>query len=191
VAGGDCGKAPELLDLSGRTSSTLFPATEAESLAAACQLKQAVTLEQLLDFEQKLGSKLSTDKMQELRGRVAEAYSAQGVAAEDRKDPYAAMAAYQKALEWNPGSGKARFNLGSIYLEDRKFDEAESQYRALAQAHPDDYEAYYWLAESILAQPVTPARKSEACELLRRSLSVADPKKREQFRNTMVAVECR
>jgi len=191
VAGGECGRASELLDLSGRISSESFPATEAESLAAACQLKQAVTLEQLLDFEQKLGPRLSAAKMQELRGRVAEAYAAQGVAAEDRKDTYAAVIAYRKALEWDPASSKARFNLGSIYLEDRKFDLAENQYRALAQAHPDDYEAYYWLAESILAQPLNAQRKGEACELLKRSLSVADLTKREQFRQTTSSVGCR
>lgn len=191
VAAGDCSKAPELLDLSVKPASKLFPAADAQSLAAACQLKQALTLDQLLEFEQKLGSKLDAAQMRQLRSRVADAYSAQGVAAEDRKDTYAAVIAYRKALEWDPSSSKARFNLGAIYLEDRKYDLAEGQYRALTQSHPDDFEAHYWLAESILAQPLNPTRKSEACELLKRSLAVSDPGKRDQFKQTFSSVGCR
>ena len=123
---------------------------------------------------------------QALMGRAV-----QGVTAEDRKDTRAAVAAYRKALDWDPTSGKARFNLGAIYLETKNYRLAEEQYRALVRTDPADYEAQYWLAESILAQPLSPARKNEACELLKRSLSIGDAGKKAQFTKAIEYVKCR
>ena len=118
------------------------------------------------------------------------AYADQGVAAEDKKDPYAAVVAYRNALEWNPGHSKARFNLGAVYIDEKRFNLAEAEYRALLEADATDYEAQYWLAESILAQQPSLARRVEACALLRGSLAIRDAEKRAQFTKAMTTARC-
>ena len=115
---------------------------------------------------------------------------AQGVAAEDSKDPYSAVAAYRKAIEWDPRNSKARFNLGAIYIEDKHYDQAEAEYRALVEADASDYEAHYWLALSILAQHPEPWRVTEACGLLQKALAINDPGKKAQFLKAMGAAGC-
>jgi len=191
VAGGNCANAAELLEVSGQLAEGGFPVAEAQAVALGCQVNAATTLDQLLEIEQKAGGKLSPQQSRELRSRIAEAYAAEGIAAEDRKDTYVAVSAYRKAIEYNPANSKARFNLGSIYLEDKKYPLAEEQYRALVEAFPADYEAQYWLAEAILAQPLSAARKSEACELLKRSLAISDAAKKAQFSKAFAAEQCR
>lgn len=191
VAAGDCTRVPELLEAAARLTPPQFPAGEAESLAFDCQMKEARTLEQLLALEGRTERKVPPEKSRELRGRIAEAYAADGVSAEDRRDLSAAVDAYRKALDWDPASSKARFNLGAIYLEHKNYPQAEEQYRALVGAYPTDYEAQYWLAEAILAQPLTPARRTEACGLMKRSLAIGDEAKRTQFSKALEAVKCR
>ncbi len=191
LAAGDCAKAPLALEGAASESSAGFPAADADALAFNCQLSQAGTLEQLLAIEQSSPRKLTSEQARRLHSRISEAYAAQGVAAEDRRDENAAIAAYRKAIEFDPASGKARYNLGSVYFERRNYDLAEEQYRVLAGTEPPDHEAQYFLAEAILRQPLTPARKLEACELVKQSLSIADPQKREQFAKTLSAVDCR
>ncbi len=112
------------------------------------------------------------------------------MAAEDRKDPYSAVISYRKAIEWNPNNAKARFNLGAIYIEDKRFDLAEAEYRALVEADASDYEAHYWLAQSILAQRPPPERLTEACGLLQRSLAIDDPERKAQFLKAVAAAKC-
>ncbi|HTM49926.1 MAG TPA: tetratricopeptide repeat protein, partial [Bryobacteraceae bacterium] len=121
---------------------------------------------------------------------IANDYANQGVAAEDRKDPYSAVIAYRHAIEWNPNNSKARFNLGAIYIDDKRYDLAEKEYRALVQADAADYEALYWLGQSILAQRPGAERTAEACGLLRRSLAVADPQKKLDFGKAVAAAKC-
>lgn len=176
--------------VSAGPTSILFPGAEAEALELDCHLQKYATLEQLLAWEQQLGDWAGPLRSSSLAARVAAAYARQGVSAEDRKDSYSAVLAYRKALFWNPKDGKARFNLAAIYIGDRKFEPAETEYRALIQADPRDYEAQYWLAESILAQRPGPERKFEACALLRRSLQVSDEQKRKQFAAAMAAARC-
>src|SRR5437764_10124437 len=126
-------------------------------------------------------AKVDAAKLRGLRQRIAGDYANQGVAAEDRKDPYSAVTAYRRAIEWNPNNAKARFNLGAIYIEDKRYNLAEAEYNALVQADASDYEAHYWLAQSILAQHPSPDRAAEACRLLQRSLAISDPEKKAQF----------
>jgi TolA-binding protein len=128
--------------------------------------------------------------LKDLRERIANEYADQGVAAEDGKDPYAAVIAYRKAIEWNPGIVKAHFNLGAIYIEDKRYTLAEAEFRALVQADSSDYEAHYWLAESILAQHPEPERVAAACALLQLALSIQDPQKKAAFTKAMAAARC-
>ena len=128
--------------------------------------------------------------MRELRNQIAAGYAEQGIAAEDRKDSYSAVAAYRHALEWNPTNAKARFNLGAIYIEDKRFNLAEAEYRALVDADATDYEAQYWLAQSILAQRPSQPRVVAACELLRRSMAIEDAQKKAEFAKAFAAAKC-
>lgn len=112
------------------------------------------------------------------RKRIADSYLKQGIAAEEHNDPAVALTAYQKAIEWDPRATKARFNLAAIYIEDKKFDLAEKEYRALLAADPNDHEAQYWLAESILSQDPDAERKAAACVVLKEALKTNDPEKR-------------
>ena len=134
--------------------------------------------------------RLDASKQRALRDKIASEYANQGVAAEDRKDPYSAVIAYRKAIEWNPNSAKARFNLGAIYIDDKRYELAEKEYRALVQADAGDYEAHYWLGQSILAQRPPPERVAEACGLLQRSLAVNDPEKKAAFAKAIAAAKC-
>jgi len=97
---------------------------------------------------------------------------------------------YRKAIEWNPNNAKARFNLGAIYIEDKRFNLAEAEYRALVEVDASDYEAHYWLAQSILAQRPPLERIAEACGLLRRSLAINDPQRKAQFLKAVAAAKC-
>jgi len=90
----------------------------------------------------------------------------------------------------NPNNAKARFNLGAIYIEDKRYNLAEEQYRALTQADAGDHEAHYWLAQSILAQHPSPERANEACGLLHLSLAINDPEKKAQFAKALTAAKC-
>ena len=78
--------------------------------------------------------RLDAAKIRLLHDKIANDYANQGVAAEDRKDPSAAVIAYRHAIEWNPSNAKARFNLGAIYIEDKRYNLAEGEYKALVQA---------------------------------------------------------
>ena len=190
LAAGDCSKAAQFEQTSAAQAASGFPVDQAQALWAGCRIQEAKTLAQLLDLERKAGRSLPAGRLKELKARIAEAYAAAGVAAEDRRDVVTAMTAYRNALDWNPSSTKARFNLGAIYLEQKNYAQAEAQYRALTEIDPADYEAQYWLAEAVLAQPRTAVRKQEACELLKRSLAIADPGKRAAFQKTLVSVKC-
>lgn len=185
TANGKCDK-----HFQARATSILFPRAEAEAFELDCELQKCATLEQLLAWEQQLGDRAEPLRSSALNAQVAAAYVKEGVSAEDRKDSYSAVLAYRKALFWNPKDGKARFNLAAIYLGDRKFQQAEAEYRALIQADPRDYEAQYWLGQSILSQRPGPERKSEACAMLRRSLQVSDEQRRKQFAAALAAARC-
>ena len=190
AAGSGC-KSSDALDAAVRTASDKFPKAQADSLVFDCRMKQASTLEQYMALAKLYEKRLDPAKLHELKALIANAYAAQGVAAEDGKDPYSAVAAYRKAIEWDPGNSKARFNLGAIYIEDKHYEQAEAEYRALVEAAPADYEAHYWLAQSILAQQhPAPWRVTEACRLLLKALAIKDPAKKAQFVKAMAAANC-
>jgi tetratricopeptide (TPR) repeat protein len=189
VAGSGC-KSSDALDAAMETASDKFPKAQANALVFDCRLKQASTLDQYMALAKLYEKRLNPGKLRELKALIANGYAAQGVAAEDGKDPYSAVAAYRKAIEWDPGNSKARFNLGAIYIEDKHFEQAEAEYRALVDADGNDYEAHYWLAQSILAQRPPPERVADACELLQKALAINDPAKKAQFLKAMGAANC-
>jgi len=57
---------------------------------------------------------------------------------------------YQKALEVAPGMYFARNNLASLFVEGRKFDEAEKQFRRVIAENQADANAYFNLANVYL-----------------------------------------
>jgi tetratricopeptide (TPR) repeat protein len=182
---GSC--APDALDKAASEASPLFPAADAKAAALDCRIRLATSLEQLLALDSGLHT---IYKDPEAQDRIATAYIRLGVEAEDRKDAYAAVIAYRKALEWSPKNTKARFNLAAVYIGDLKYDLAEREYRALLAADPSDYEAAYWLAQSILgARPAAP-RRTEACELLKKSLQIKDAERRTEFAASLKTAKC-
>jgi tetratricopeptide (TPR) repeat protein len=189
VAGGAC-QSIEQLETAAAAASSQFPKAEADSMVFDCRLKQTKTLDQYIALATLYEKRLDDKKLHDLKAVIANVYADQGVVAEDGKDPYAAVNAYRKAIEWNPGNSKARFNLGAIYIEDKRYELAEAEYRALVDADASDYEAHYWLAQSILAQRPAPERVAAACGLLQKALSVNDAEKKAQFAKAIAAAKC-
>ena len=71
------------------------------------------------------------------RMRESEAWFQKGLELEETGAPVeAAVDAYQKVLELNPGAAGALVNLGTIYYRLRKFAEAEKYYLAAIEADP-------------------------------------------------------
>jgi tetratricopeptide (TPR) repeat protein len=173
-----------------KAASNQFPKAQANAILFGCRMKQSTTVEQDVALEKAYASQLDPEMLKALRGRIASAYTDRGVAAEDRKDPYEAAIAYRQAIEWNPAVTKARFNLGAIYIGDKRYQLAEAEFLALVKADPGDYEAHYWLAQSILAQHPGPDRSMVACGLLQRSLAIQDPQRKKEFAKALAAAKC-
>jgi tetratricopeptide (TPR) repeat protein len=190
VAARGCGSSLDQLESAAKAASSQFPKDQANALVFDCHMKQATTLDQYVALEKAYASRLDPATLKGLRARIANEYADQGVAAEDRKDPYSAVIAYRQAIEWNPASSKAHFNLGAIYIEDKRYNLAEVEFRELVQADSNDYEAHYWLAESILAQHPEPERAAAACALLNRAVLIQDPQKKVEFTNALAAAKC-
>ena len=96
-----------------------------------CRLKKASGLNDYLALEKQYAGTLQSARLRDLRNLIAAAYADQGIAAEDRKDSAAAIAAYRHSIEYDPVNPKARFNLGAIYIEAKSYELAEAEYRAL------------------------------------------------------------
>jgi tetratricopeptide (TPR) repeat protein len=172
-----CSAPLDKLTQASETASPVFPKREAAALALDCRLKAVVTLADLVALEPEL--KRSSDA--EVHEGVSNAYLKLGLAAEDRQNNAEAIAAYLHSLEWSPANTKARFNLAALYIGDQKFDQAESEYRALLASDPNDYEAQFWLAQSILVAKPDAGRKAEACGLLQRAMNVPDAARRAEI----------
>jgi tetratricopeptide (TPR) repeat protein len=190
VAGAGCKSSVDLLESAAKAASSQFPKAQADAMIFDCRMKRASTLDQYLALEKLYATRLDAAKLGDLHTLIANAYADQGVAAEDRKDPYSAVIAYRNAIDWNPKNSKAHFNLGAIYIEDKRYNLAEAEYRALVEADSGDYEADYWLGQSILAQHPTPERAAAACGLLQQSLLINDPEKKAQFAKALTVAKC-
>jgi predicted Zn-dependent protease len=73
-----------------------------------------------------------------------------GAKAERDGKPQDATAHYEKALAIAPTMYFARNNLGSIYLQEQRFGEAESEFRKVIAENPADANAYFNLANVYL-----------------------------------------
>ena len=188
VAGGDCTSAG-VLETSTRAASDLFPKVQANHSAFECRLAEAKSVEQLQALE-KQAPGLPPEQVKTLRTRIANMLADQGVAAEDKSDTAAAIAAYTRAIDYDGSITKARFNLGAIYIDQKQFALAEAQFRALAQIDQSDFEAMYWAGETILAQAPSEQRRAEACQFLKRSINIPDAEKRLQFQKAHTSAKC-
>jgi tetratricopeptide (TPR) repeat protein len=159
------------LQRAAASASPLFPKREAVKVC----VEQATTLEKLIALE------ASLPRAPELCERVSNLYLKFGLAAEDKADSASAVTAYRHALDWLPSNTRARFNLAALYIGDSRFDQAESEYRALLAADPNDRESQFWLAQIILVTKPDAGRKAEACALLEGAIQIQDPAKRDQF----------
>ena len=79
--------------------------------------------------------------------RTAKMENALGGAYEQLKKFKEAIAAYQRAEEMEPGDLRTRDALAQSLLKDNQLDEALKQYRALADADPDDVDALVHISE--------------------------------------------
>ena len=70
------------------------------------------------------------------------AYVWQGFAYEIGNDDGAAEKAYKRAIEVAPKLDNARIALATLYLRDKRYDDAMAQYQALLKANPKDGEAW-------------------------------------------------
>jgi tetratricopeptide (TPR) repeat protein len=190
VSGGACESSAKMLEQAMAAASQRFPKDDAMGALYACRQRRATTLDQFVELEREFRGKIPPPREAELRAKIAELYADQGVAAEDKRDTAGALAAYRNAVEWNPRNAKARFNLGAIYLEAGKFEEAETQYRAVVTADASDFEAHYWLALSMQAQRPGSERKEEICRLLKKSVETTDVEKRTQFHKALAGAKC-
>jgi len=104
------------------------------------QKMEAVTGQILFDFDAgELGGIKSfpVSKPKVNRMRESEVWFQKGLELEETGAPVeAAVDAYQKVLEINPGAAGALVNLGTIYYRMRKFAEAEKYYLAAIEADP-------------------------------------------------------
>jgi tetratricopeptide (TPR) repeat protein len=190
VAARGCGAGLDQLESAGQAASSQFPKDQATALVFDCRLKQATTLEQYVALEKAYTSRLDPATLQSARAKISNGYADRGVAAEDRKDPNTAVLEYRQAIGWNAANTKAHFNLGAIYIGNKRYDLAEAEFRALVQADGNDFEAHYWLAESILAQHPAADRVAAACALLARAISTPDHQKKADFSKALAAAGC-
>jgi tetratricopeptide (TPR) repeat protein len=173
-----CSAPLDQLTSAAQAASPLFPKQDATNMVVDCRLLSATTLDQLIALDEPL--KLAAPD-RAARERISNAYLKYGLDAEDHQNNAVAEKAYLKSIEWFSLNTKARFNLAAIYIGDRKFDQAETQYRALLEADSADRESEFWLAQCILGSAPTPARKSEACHLLEQAQQINDLNRRAQF----------
>jgi tetratricopeptide (TPR) repeat protein len=180
-----CSSPSDRLTEASLAASPVFPKREAAGLVLDCSLKAAATLPELIALDPHLRSLRDAES----HDRVSNAYLKIGLAAEDRQNNAEAASAYQHSLDWSPSNTKARFNLASLYIGDKKFDQAEREFREILANDPGDHEAQFWLAQSILVTGPEPGRKAEACGLLQRALQIPDAARRSEM-STVAAAAC-
>lgn len=189
VAAGSCEADSGVLERTIPETSEAFPRRDAYGIVLDCRAKKAATLDQLRQLQSQFRGLVTDEKLASINSLIAAKYAEKGIEAEDRKERAAAIAAYQAAIAADPRVAKARFNLGSMYFEDQKYSLAEEQFRVVVETNAKDFEAKYWLAQSILQQQ-DPQRKPDACKLIHQSLLIESDELRQQFVRTLLAVGC-
>ena len=75
---------------------------------------------------------------------------------------------YEKALSYSPDFYPARNNLGSAYLSQKNFDDAQTQFEEALKANQNDAQAYFNLANLLLLTRRNPEAEREIEEGLKR-----------------------
>jgi len=70
----------------------------------------------------------------------ADAMSRAGICYDILGQPQKAQEIYEKALTENPEDMNMRFNMGRIFLQDKKYDKALEMFQPVYDANPDNYE---------------------------------------------------
>jgi tetratricopeptide (TPR) repeat protein len=91
-----------------------------------------------------------------------------GVEAEKQGKAGDAIEHYEKAISNSPNFYPAHNNLGTAYLSQQKFPEAQSQFEAALKANQSDVEAYFNLANVLLLTNRYPSAEHEIAEGLQR-----------------------
>jgi murein L,D-transpeptidase YafK/thioredoxin-like negative regulator of GroEL len=87
--------------------------------------------------------------------------------AKARGDLTQAVTLFQKALAKKPDFAEARFQLGLVFVELKRWKEAESAFQTIVQSQPDSYEAHNNLAAIYARQGKTDALGKELKALAR------------------------
>jgi len=82
-----------------------------------------------------------------LDNRTAKMEDALGAAYEQLKQPKQAIAAFQRAVDMEPGDADTRDALAQALLNNDQLDEALKQYKALSEADPENAEALIHIGE--------------------------------------------
>lgn len=82
-----------------------------------------------------------------MENRTAKMEAALGAAYDQLKQPKQAIAAYQRALEQDPGNVRTINVLAQALLDNGQLDDALKQYKSLAEADPDDLGALIHISE--------------------------------------------
>ncbi len=104
----------------------------------------------------------------ELYPRFAAAYGALGTAYNSAGDPKAAAEAFQKALEIDDSLFTAHLGLGSVYLAQQRYKEAEKYLLRAGTLKPEDWRAQYQLGDLYWRTADWPASE----EKLRRAIEL-------------------
>ena len=96
-----------------------------------------------------------------------------GVEAEAKGKIEEGIAHYEKALKYSPDFSPAHNHLGSVYLSQRKFEQAQREFEAAAQANANDPQGHFNLANVLLLTQHNDEAAKEIDEGLKRQANSA------------------
>lgn len=163
--------APDAANMRARALSRLGKAAEAEQV-----LRDAITRNEKMVENLREGLKLIEAKEPRQRRETDIDLANRNIAglemdlalllAENPKRNDEAIKLLQSALERHPNQPRAAFNLGTLYLTQKKYEEAEQQFRAAVKLEPRGVDVHQSLAETLIARQ----KLAEAETLLKRLL---------------------
>ena len=82
-----------------------------------------------------------------------------------------AVKQYQKIIETNPNDAEAYYNMGAVYYNDKKYDDAKAQFNKAIEIYPAFAEAYYSIGVVYYAE----ANYDKATEAFSKAIQI-DPR---------------
>jgi serine/threonine-protein kinase len=117
-------------------------------------------------------------------------YVLRGLAQREQKDLPAAIADFQRALEFSPESAWPRYNLGRVSQQQGRYAEAEEAYLGAIQVQPSSYGSYLFLAQLLATCPDDKVRDSmRAVEYATTACKLSDWKDPNRVRHRICAFE--